>query len=229
MKLICLICARSGSKRIKNKNIIPFNGIPLIANTILMAKKIKQISKIYVSTDSNKIANISKKYGAEVPFIRPKYLSQDNTPEFKVWKYFEKSISKIYNDFDAIIILPTTSPLRKTIDINKCISKYKTNKYELVLSLRDSSRNPYFNMVKKNRFGYLELVNKTKKKFFTSQSSPIVYDLTTIAYIINRNSIRSKNNMFDCKIGGVTIPKDRSIDIDDHFDLKLAEILLNKI
>ncbi len=229
MKLICLICARSGSKRIKNKNIIPFNGIPLIANTILMAKKIKEISKIYVSTDSNKIANISKKYGAEVPFMRPKYLSKDNTPEFKVWKYFEKKISKTYNDFDAIIVLPTTSPLRKIIDINKCISKYKTNKYELVLSLRDSSRNPYFNMVKKNKSGYLELVNKTKKNFFTTQSSPIVYDLTTIAYIINRNSIRYKNKMFDCKIGGVSIPKYRSIDIDDHFDLKLAEILLNKV
>ena len=86
MKYIALICARGGSKGLSNKNIKHLNGIPLIGWSINVAKKIENISRIIVSTDSEEIANIALEYGAEVPFIRPKELALDNSPEWLVWR-----------------------------------------------------------------------------------------------------------------------------------------------
>ena len=90
MKFHALICARAGSEGIKNKNIKKFKGKPLIAYPIQLAKKIKEFKSISVSTDSKKIANISKNYGADVPFIRSKKLSTSKTNEWKVWEDFVK-------------------------------------------------------------------------------------------------------------------------------------------
>ena len=87
MKYLAIICARSGSKGIKNKNILKINDIPLIGHSIKTAKSIKRISKVIVSTDSYKIAKIAINYGAEVPFLRPKNLSLDDSKEIDAWKH----------------------------------------------------------------------------------------------------------------------------------------------
>ena len=87
MKYLAIICARSGSKGLKNKNILKIAGVPLIGHSIKMAKSLKNISKVIVSTDSKKIASIAKKFGAEVPFLRPKDLSTDKSREIDAWKH----------------------------------------------------------------------------------------------------------------------------------------------
>ena len=96
-KILCLICARGGSKGLKNKNIKSFCGKPLIYWTIKLAKSIKQIKDVYVSTDSKKIAQISERYGAKIPFIRPKKLATSNSKEWESWrhaiKFFEQKKS----------------------------------------------------------------------------------------------------------------------------------------
>ena len=112
-----IICARGGSKGLKNKNLKKINGLSLVAHSVLMAKKIKIIKKIIVSTDSKRIADEAIKYGAVVPELRPKNLSGDTTPEWKVWKYLiNLFIKKKYLGFninkDFIISLPPTAPLR---------------------------------------------------------------------------------------------------------------------
>jgi CMP-N-acetylneuraminic acid synthetase len=96
MNVFCFIFARGGSKSVKNKNIVNFNNKPLIANTILQAKRIKLIDKIFVSTDSRKIAKIASNYGAIIPFIRPKKLATDTSPEYLAWKHAIKSCEKLY-------------------------------------------------------------------------------------------------------------------------------------
>ena len=93
-KFVALICARAGSKGLKNKNIKNFDGKPLIAWSILLAKKIKEIDRVIVSTESKKIANIARKYGAEIPFARPKKLSFDNSPEWNVWRHAVNFLKK---------------------------------------------------------------------------------------------------------------------------------------
>ena len=123
-KIICLICARSGSKGIKNKNIKVLNGKPLIQWTFDVAKKIKEFNKIILSSDSKKIINLAKKNKIDVPFLRPKNLAKDNSKELNVWKHALKYLKKINQFPDILVVLPPTSPLRKSHHILYAIKKF---------------------------------------------------------------------------------------------------------
>ena len=162
--MLCLICVRSGSKGLPNKNIKKINGKTLLEITIDLAKKLNFIKKIVISTDSKKYANISKKKGVSVPFLRPKSLSRDKTNEWDVWKHAIKNVEKIFS-FEDVIILPVVSPLRTKDDINNIIKKYKQNKKKAVITITESTRNPYFNMVfdKKKNLRKLSLKIYQKK------------------------------------------------------------------
>ena len=212
--MICLICARSGSKGIKNKNIAKIKNKNLLQITIELAKKVKEIDKIILSTDSLKIANLGRKYGANVPFIRPKHLSKDNSSEWSVWKHAVKFCQKNYN-FQNVIILPVVSPLRKLIDIDKSIKLFKKNKKKAVITVSESSRNPYFNMVTLDKNKNAKLVISKKKTVFRRQDAPKVYDISTISYILSKDLINKRKSLFDCQLVAEIIPKSRSLDIDD--------------
>ena len=228
MELLTLICARKGSKGIKNKNIKLFNGKPLIYYTIKKGLASSFIDDVYVSTDSSKISKVSRLFGAKVKFLRKKNLSKDNTPEIKVWRDAIYRLEKLNKKkYDYLCVLPITAPLRLTKDIDDCIKIFKTKKCDGVISITPSSKNPYFNMVKINKRN-LNLINKTKKKIFTRQKSPKVYDVTTVAYVMSTTFIKEKNSIFDGKLEYKIIPKHRSIDIDDEIDFKFAEFLHKK-
>lgn len=224
MRFHALICARSGSKGIKNKNIRKFNSKPLIFYPINLAKKINEIKTVSVSTDSKKIADISKNFGAEIPFLRPKKLSRDKSNEWDVWKHFAKK--KNFNSKDEIlIVLPTTSPLRKIKDVQKCIKLYKQKKFDVVLMINKSNKNPYFNMMVKKKDNSLELCVKSKKNIVRRQDAPIVYDVTTFCYILSSKFLMKNKSLLSGKIGGIEVTAARSIDLDTELDLKIASLL----
>ena len=225
--MICLTCARSGSKGIKNKNIAKIKNKNLLQITIELAKKVKEIDKIILSTDSLKIANLGRKYGADVPFIRPKHLSKDNSSEWSAWKHAVKFCQKNYN-FQNVIILPVVSPLRKLIDIDKSIKLFKKNNKKAVITVSESSRNPYFNMVTLDKNKNAKLVISKKKTVFRRQDAPKVYDISTISYILSKDLINKRKSLFDCQLVAEIIPKSRSLDIDDKFDLEIARILYGR-
>ncbi len=113
MSTVACIFARSGSKGIPNKNIQVFNGKPLIAWTVELALKVKQIDQVYVSTDSEEIAKVAESAGAIIPFIRPSELATDTSPEIRSWQHFLESIREKNGKLpDVFVSLPTTSPLR---------------------------------------------------------------------------------------------------------------------
>ena len=228
MNIIALICARGGSKGVPNKNIKLLAGKPLIVRTIDQVRKIKKISKIIVSTDSKKISKIAKDAGADVPFIRPKHLAKDNSPEWLVWRHALIEYKKLNNNFpDVVVIIPVTSPLRNIEDLKKCIKKYQEKKSDIVITITDANRNPYFNMVTINKKGLANLVNKPGKHITRRQDSPNVFDMTTVAYVTSPKFILKKKSIFNGKVGYVHIPKERALDIDTSFDFKIAELLLS--
>ncbi|OUW57819.1 MAG: hypothetical protein CBD57_04085 [Candidatus Pelagibacter sp. TMED197] len=123
------IPARSGSKSIKNKNIVKIQGRPLLAHSILIAKKLKFIGKVIVSSDSKKYLNIAQKYGADFLHLRSKNLSSDKTEDIAVFKGFLKDIKKLkLNPPDYFIHLRPTTPLRKTNILRKGINLFLKNK-----------------------------------------------------------------------------------------------------
>ena len=182
MNIFCFIFARGGSKSVKNKNIVKFNNKPLIANTILQAKRIKLINKVFVSTDSKKIAKISEKFGAIIPFLRPKKLATDTSPEYLSWKHAISMCEKIYKTkIDIFVSLPTTSPLRKDLDINKSLNFFikNRNKYDMLVSTTKTNHLPGFNIVKVLKNGTFQLEGGGKKKLSRRQQVKNVHNLST--------------------------------------------------
>ena len=123
-----------------------------------------------------------------------------------------------------MINLPATSPLREQSDINKCI-KSLDNKTDIIVTIKEPSRNPWFNMVKSNNLKYLKLVNEGQN-ITRRQDAPKVYDLTTVAYVMRPNFILKNKNIFNGRVKGVKIPIERSIDIDTELDFKIANFLI---
>ena len=224
MRFHALICARSGSKGIKNKNIRKFNSKPLIFFPINLAKKINEIKTISVSTDSKKIAQISKNFGAQIPFLRPKKLSNDRSNEWDVWKHFATK-KNLNSEDEIIIVLPTTSPFRKIEDVKRCIKLYKQKNFDVVLVVCKSNKNPYFNMMVKKKDNSLKISVKSKKNIVRRQDAPIVYDVTTFCYILSSKFLMRNKSLLSGKIGGIEVPAERSIDLDTELDLKIANIL----
>jgi|TARA_X000001036_G_scaffold406967_1_gene416071 CMP-N,N'-diacetyllegionaminic acid synthase len=124
-KLIALIPARQGSERIKNKNIIKLFNLPLLAHTIVAAKKSKIFDKIILSTDSKKYSYIGSKFGAETPFLRPKILSKSTSPDFDWVKYTLDRLIKTGSDFTHFFILRPTNPFRTHKTILRAWQKFK--------------------------------------------------------------------------------------------------------
>ena len=137
--MIAIIPARSGSKGLKNKNLKLINGIPLVAYPILAAKKAKLIKRIILSTDSKKIAKIGKKYGAEVPFLRPKKLATDNSMAMDAYFYTIEKINKNEkSNINEFVVLSPTSPLRTANDIDKAIKIFKKKKGRFINKCKSS-------------------------------------------------------------------------------------------
>ncbi|MDC0426660.1 acylneuraminate cytidylyltransferase family protein [Pelagibacteraceae bacterium] len=223
--IIPFIFARGGSKGLKKKNLLKFNKSSLLGNAILQAKKVKYAKEVYVSTDSLKIKNEALKYKAQVPFIRPKHLSTDSVAEIYAWRHAINFLNKKLNIYpDYIVSVPTTSPLRKVSDINKCLALAIKKKLDVVFSITESAKNPFFNMLIE-RGKKKQLILKKNKKITRRQDAPKCYDMTTVCYVFKPNYIKKNFNLFAGKVGYVKVPKERAIDIDDKWDYKIATAL----
>ena len=228
MNTIALIPARGGSKGLPGKNIKIFSGKPLIAWSIEQAKKLSSIDRVIVSTDCSEIARVAKEYGAEVPFLRPDNISEDDSPEWMAWRQALSFLLEKEGKMPNIMLsIPTTAPLRRVIDIENCLNLYKKGGVDVVITTTDAHRSPYFNMVKESHDGNVELVIKPKDKLYRRQDAPIVYDMTTVAYVMNPEFIMHNESIFDGRTKAVNVPLETSIDIDNMYDFKMAEFFLD--
>ena len=229
MNIIALICARSGSKGVPNKNIKLLAGKPLIERSINQAKELKEINRVIVSTDSKEIANIAINAGAQVPFMRPKELAEDDAPEWLVWRHALESINKIDGSYpDILIIVPVTAPLRTVDDLKNCLIEYQKGNADIIITATDSHRSPYFNMVKIDKEGMANLVISPEETITRRQDTPNIYDMTTVAYVTTPKFVFENDSIFSGKVRHVHIPIERALDIDTLFDFKIAELLLSK-
>jgi len=229
MDFVAFIFARGGSKGLPDKNIKILAGKPLIAWSIEHAKSIPLIRRVIVSTDSKRIAEVAREFGAEVPFLRPSELAQDDSPEWASWQHAVQFLSETEGMMpDGMVSIPCTSPLRSVLDIENCLLEFKNNKPDAVITVSDAHRNPWFNMVKLSPEGYSELVIPPNDNIFRRQDAPHVFDMTTVAYVVKPSFILSNTSIFSGQVRAVKVPPDRAMDIDTQFDFDIAEFLMNR-
>jgi CMP-N,N'-diacetyllegionaminic acid synthase len=231
IRLLCVISARGGSEGLKNKNIKNFYGKPLISWSISQALKSQFVKEVFVSTDSKKIAQISIKHGAKIPFLRKKNISKKNSSKFLVWKDALDRIEKLNNcKYDYYLDLDCTNPLRSTKDINEICKNFfkKKNFLDGMFTVVEARKNPYFNIVEKTKKNYYK-ISKTLRRWPTSrQSSPKVYDQVASMYIFNSNFIRKRQSMYQGRLGGYLMKKFQNFDIDSNLDFFLIKQLFKK-
>jgi len=228
MKVVALICARGGSKGLPGKNIRPLAGKPLIAHAIDTIKETKLIDRIIVSTDSDEIASVASSYGAEIPFMRPPELAQDTSSEWLVWQHAMEYLKETDGNYpDVLMVVPTTAPLRSVNDLSNCLNKYKENNVDIVISVTDAHRSPFFNMVKENEDETVKLVIPPEDTVSRRQDAPVVYDMTTVAYVTSPEFVMNNKGLFDGRVGYVHVPAERALDIDTALDFRIAECLIS--
>ncbi len=220
---------RANSQKIKNKNLINLNKKPLMSYTIKSAVNSKLFDNIVVSSNSKKIQKLSKKFGAEVIFSRPKKLSTNFVPKLNVIKHAViKSEQHYKKRYDYVFDLDVTAPCRDATDIKKAFKKFKKSKKNMLVSVTKSRKNPYFNMLEiKNQ--NISLVKKTSKEIVARQKSPVVYDMNASIYIWKRDKLFKSRNLLQKSLSIYEMPQEKSLDIDTKLDLRINEMLIKKI
>jgi len=223
MNILSIIPARGGSKDIPRKNIQPLAGKPLIAYTINSALKSKYVGKVVVSTEDEKITEVSKTYGAEV-IKRPKELAKGETPTIDVIFHAIDAL-KVKNS-DLIVLLQPTSPLRTAKDIDNAIELFLSNECESVISVCEVKHSPYWCLKIEN--GYLKPLFKEKHLKTRRQDLPKAYTPNGAVYISTSEILYKYKSFYCSKTLSYIMSPERSIDIDTEIDFMLAELLMRK-
>jgi N,N'-diacetyl-8-epilegionaminate cytidylyltransferase len=222
------IFARGGSKGVPRKNIRPLAGKPLIAYAIETALASQYIDRLIVSTDDPEIADVAKRYGAEVPFMRPSELAQDNSPEWLSWQHAIRTVEARGAKVGCFVCIPPTSPLRSVEDVDACILKLTNTDADIVVTATPARRSPHFNMVTIGTDDTANLVISPKQNLHHRQAVPLVYDMTTIAYAANPEFVLNNSALFVGNVKAVVVPDERALDIDSELDFMFAEFLMEK-
>jgi CMP-N-acetylneuraminic acid synthetase len=226
MSVVALICARGGSKGLPGKNIRLLGGRPLIAWAIQTAIGVARVGRVIVSTDSSEIAVAARDAGAEVPFRRPAELAQDTTPEWLVWRHALEFLREAEGGYPStLIVVPTTAPLRAVSDLERCLDLFEQGDSDIVITVTDAHRNPYFNMVREFDDGTVGLVIPGQETV-RRQDAPIVYDMATVCYVARPTFIMASSGLFHGRVRHVHVPAERAIDIDTSLDFRVAEVLM---
>ena len=223
-RIIAVIPARGGSKGIKNKNIYPVNGRPLITYTIEAANGSRYIDYVMVSTDSDEIAMVSKKAGADVPFMRPAELAGDRTKTIEVIVDVLSKVAERCGEYSTIVLLQPTSPCRTSEDIDGAIELFYEEGKLSLLSVSETVENPVLiRELDGNRaVPILPVLSTVRRQDFKK------YYKVNGAIYINAVKEVNFNTSFNDNVIGYVINPTHAVDIDDMDDIKRAEILLNE-
>ncbi len=222
--VLAIIPARGGSKGVPRKNIRLLAGKPLIAWTIDEAKKSKYIDRLILSSEDQEIIKVAKEYGCEVPFVRPANLAQDDTLGIEPVIH---AINTLNEEYDYVVLLQPTSPLRTVEDIDGCIRHCIMMESIACLSITESQQSPYW-MYKLDDEMKLNPIIKYNETINRRQDLPKVYVLNGAVYIGESGFILKNNSFLTEETLAYQMPIERSVDIDDELDFSFCEWLINR-
>ena len=224
-RILGFIPARGGSKGLSGKNVLPLLGKPLIAWTIEQAQESRYIDQVLVSTDSEEIAEISKNYGAEVPFMRPKELATDNAKVMDVLAHTLNWLEMDKNLYDVIILLQPTSPLRSKEDIDSAIEMLFSKQARSIVSVCETEHHPHWsNALPPDGCMKDFITNENRNK--NRQELPNFYRLNGAIYLAFSYYVKAHGSFLGNGTYAYIMPRERSIDIDNEVDFRFAEFLM---
>ena len=229
MKRICTICARGGSKGVKNKNIRELAGKPLIAITLQQAHESGLFDLIAVSSDSAEILDVARNHGADLVINRPAELASDTAAKISAIRHcVEESEHFFRARFDVIVDLDATSPLRLVEDIQGAVDLLERNHVLNVITAAPARRSPYFNLVELGGDDVVKLSKPLEKPILRRQDSPQCFDMNASIYVWTRAALFESPTLFNADTRLFVMPEDRSIDIDSELDFEIVELIMRK-
>ena len=233
LKILVVVCARGGSKGIPKKNIRLLAGKPVLAYSIEAGLQFDWADKVLVSTDDLAIKAVAEKYGAAVPFLRPKSLANDKVGRIAaVIHALKKSESYYQETYDIVMDLGNMAPLRNQEDMHAAVNLLVNHpETDVVFSVSPSQRNPYYNLGEINSSGFFQVSKKVKPTPSCRQDAPDSFDVNDSIYAIRRDSLLKHKKMTvpiqlvsSLKKRVLIMPQERSVDIDHLIDFQLVEI-----
>ncbi len=224
MKNIAIIPARSGSKGLKDKNIMLLNGKPLIAYTIEAAIESGLFDEVYISTDSEKYADIARAYGANVPFLRSKEHSSDIASNWDVVKESMKRYAELGLFFDSIALLQPTSPLRKADDIVKAYNLLQERDANAIVGVTEADHSPLWCITLPED---LSLAGFFKNEYVDQPRQKLkpYFRINGAIYIVKADYFNQAKDIFESKCYAYVMSRETSIDIDTALDFIIAGII----
>lgn len=222
-----IIPARAGSKGLPGKNIRLLGGKPLVQYSIDYAKQFVDNERICVTTDDDRIIELAKDQRLEIPFKRPAELSSDTASANDVIKHAVNFYRSKGLSFNKVVYLQPTSPFRKRVHLEEAFTVYNSGSYDMVVSVCETSENPYFSLFEETNDGYLNRSKQLPSGIFRRQDAPKVYAYNGSIYIINVDSLRQANLHELKKIKKYEMAEIFATDIDTELDWKYAEFLLS--
>jgi N-acylneuraminate cytidylyltransferase/CMP-N,N'-diacetyllegionaminic acid synthase len=229
MKRICTICARGGSKGVKNKNIRELAGKPLIALSLQQARECRRFDLIAVSSDSAEILDVARKHGADLVIDRPAELASDTAAKIPAIRHCVEQGEHFFRErFDVIVDLDATSPLRLAEDIQGAVDLLERNHVSNVITAAPARRSPYFNLVELGNDGVVRLSKPLEKPIVRRQESPQCFDMNASIYVWTRAALFDCPTLFNADTRIFVMPEERSMDIDSELDFEIVEFIMRK-
>tara|TARA_Y100000996_G_scaffold411188_1_gene394860 strand:+ start:1423 stop:2115 length:693 start_codon:yes stop_codon:yes gene_type:complete len=224
MNILCVIPARGGSKGVERKNLRILNKKPLIAYTIESCISSKLFDDVIVSSEDPEIIKVSKKFGAKVPFVRPKNLANDNSSSDDVLLHAISEMRKLGSEYDIIVLRDCTVPFIDKDDMRGMLRVLNKSRCDAVFGAIKAHPNPYFGMMEFDKNGFLISSKKTKRIIIRRQEAPIVFDVDGMFALKIKNFEKTKK-INSGKILPFELSKEHGHMIDFEFDFKVAELL----
>ncbi|CAH1192877.1 CMP-N,N'-diacetyllegionaminic acid synthase [Paenibacillus plantiphilus] len=228
MPRLCSICARGGSKGVRNKNIREILGKPLIAYSIDQAKRSGLFDYIAVSSDSEEILSAARQWGADILINRPEILATDNAAKLPVIQHCLMEAERLMGvEFDVVVDLDATAPLRTVNDIIASVKLLEESNISNVITGMPARRSPYFNLVEQDELGRVHLSKTLEVPVLRRQDAPKCFDMNASIYVWKRNVLLERTTLFLHDTGIYVMPEERSIDIDSELDFRIVEWIIN--
>ena len=229
MVKLCCVCARGGSKEVPGKNIKVFNGLPLIAHTIIQAKRTGVFDYVVVSSDNDEILSVADQYDVDLLIKRPDALATDGAGKLPVIQHCITETEKTFNTTVSIVAdLDATAPLRSDQDVIGAIELLEEKQVSNVVSGTATHRSPYFNIVELNKDGYVEISKIPDVPIVSRQAAPKAYDLNGAVYAWDRNIFMQDPKILYGDTLLYEMPLERSTDINTQIDWDFVEFLLQR-